>query len=172
MNNDWLRTMDKDGMTPLDRAFRSGHMAVAEFMLEQDREDRAENLQGTNPLHRAACLGLTEAVRSLLGYGANPTTRDQYGENAMHKAARKGNLHVVEALAEVSDVNTKSSSGMTPLHWACLTGNAEVVRVLLQHGADPFLRNEAMDGLTPSDLATIMEYEDICQLLGAGLCFA
>ena len=171
MSGEWLHRMDKDGLTPLDRAFRSGHMAITELMLQQEREDKSGGLKGSSPLHRAASLGLTDAVNSLLSYGARPTGRDHMGEIPLHKAAREGYAHAVEALLEVSDVNAVSSAGMTPLHWACLAGDPEIVRLLLRHGADRWLRNEAMDGLTPTDLAAVMGYENALDILGARPCF-
>lgn len=171
MNAKWLHTMDEDGKTPLDRAFSSGHMAIAEMMLHQEREEQATASQTAQPLHRAACLGLTEAVVSLLTYGANPTARDRMGETPLHKAVREGYLATVEALVEVSDLNIRSNAGMAPLHWACITGQVEMVRLLLENGADPCLRNEAMDGLTPVDLAALMGFEEICELLDQRPCF-
>jgi cytohesin len=157
--------MDAQGLTPLDRAFNSGHMALAEMMLRREKADQSEGLRHSTPLHRAAYLGLHEAVKSLLSYGTDPVVCDQQRETPLHKAARQGHLDVATTLAPLSDVNTASADGMTPLHWACVTGNAEMVNLLLQHGADPDLRNEALDGLTPLDLADSMGYQHLMKLL-------
>ena len=67
MSGQWLHMMDAQGLTPLDRAFNSGHMALAELMLRQERLDSSEALKGSTPLHRAAALGLNEAVQSQIG---------------------------------------------------------------------------------------------------------
>ena len=53
-----------------------------------------------------------------------------------------------------------SYSGFTPLHYAILYDDAELVKYLLDHGADPTLENNR--GYTPSDYCT---NEDIKLLL-------
>jgi len=64
----------------------------------------------------------------------------------------------------VSNVNAANNEGMTPIHWACLARRTEVVRVLLAHGADPWVRDESMDGLTAVDIAAMMGYSDLVRL--------
>jgi ankyrin repeat protein len=164
--------MDLAGQTPLDRAFNSGHMALAEAMLRQDRDDQKDSLRRSTPLHRAACLGLSDAVRSLLSYGANPVACDGSGETPLHKAARAGNVEATEMLAELCDVNTKSNAGLTPLHWACLAGREEVAVVLVQHGADPHLSDEHLDGLSPIAIANVMGHTELARTLSLRLVCA
>ena len=147
MQEKWLHQMDAEGQTPLDRAFESGHMALAELMLRQEKEDQIESLAQSTPLHRAACLGLSDAVRSLVQYGADADVADGQGETALHKAVRAGHEPTAWLLVGRSDVNARSNQGMTPLHWACALGNADLASVLIRYGADPHLKNEAIDGL-------------------------
>jgi len=170
MTTEWLHVMDDEGKTPLDRAFQSGHRAVADMMIQQERRDRtdAENPADTTPLHRAANLGLAAAVRSLIAFGTDPTVLDDETETALHKAVRSGHVEVVAVLLEHCNVNAASSLGMAPLHWAAATGNAQMVELLMGHGADPNLRNECMDGLTPLELAQHMEYQELTDLMGQG----
>lgn len=161
MKSEWLHMMDDDGRTPLDRAFSSGHMVLAEMMLRQEKQDQNEALSGCTPLHRASYLGLTAAVRSLLTYGSDPKAADEQGELPLHKAARQGHLETVRVLAECSNVNAVSAEGMAPIHWASLTGRVDVVQVLLDNGADVNQRNESLDGLTGYDLANLMGYSEM-----------
>lgn len=163
MKSDWMHMMDDDGRTPLDRAFGSGHMVLAEMMLRQDKYDQNEALNGCTPLHRAAYLGLTAAVRSLLTYGANAIAADEQGELAIHKAARQGHVETVRLLAEHSNINAVNAEGMTPLLWASLTGRDDVMQVLIDHGADLNHRNESLDGLNAMELAELMGYREIAR---------
>ena len=160
MHSQWLHTMDEMGQTPLDRAFASGHMALAELMLRTEKDDLASR-NTAPPMHRAAQLGLTEAVRSLLSFGSNPTERDESGETPLHKAAREGHADCVALLAPVSDVNTSSEQGLAPLHWACLSGRADIAGLLLAQGADPALCSLSADGLSAMGIARALGFSEV-----------
>ena len=165
MTNPWIHTMDETGRTPLDRAFESKHNVVAETMLRFDKEAAAEQYRGGSALHRAALLGLRDALRTLLQFDADPLARDQLGETPLHKAVRGGSLAVVRELAPISDVNATNSMGMSPLHWAALTGREDIAAVLLQYGADPNMHDNSLDGLTPATLAEAMGYDGLCAVM-------
>jgi ankyrin repeat protein len=52
------------------------------------------------------------------------------GDNAFHGVVRWGHLAAAKALTDVgSDVNSAGHLGYTPLHIACMTGNAEMVKL-------------------------------------------
>lgn len=167
----WLHTLDEDGKTPLDRAFGSGHMALAEMMLRQVRDDEREMDKKAPPMHRAAYLGLTDAIHSLLRIGTDPSQRDSLHETPLHKAVREGHTATVAALLESCDVNAESNMGMTPLHWACVTGNQEIVELLLDRGADPNKRDECIDGMTAADMADSLGYGEISALMRGGASY-
>lgn len=50
--------------------------------------------------------------------------------------------YIVEQLSALDDkkrielINTKNDQGNTPLHWAALNGNLEVVEILVKAGGD------------------------------------
>lgn len=167
----WLHTLDENGKTPLDRAFSSGHMALAEMMLRQVKDDERELESKTPPMHRAAYLGLTDAVQSLLRIGIDPAQLDSLSETPLHKAVREGHTCTVVALLESCDVNAESNIGMTPLHWACVTGNREIVELLLSRGADPYKRDEIIDGMTAADMAESLGYDEISELIRMGASY-
>lgn len=49
-------------------------------------------------LHEAACLGLTDCAKLLLGYGAEPDPRSTYGLTPLALAAQAGHLEIVQEL--------------------------------------------------------------------------
>jgi ankyrin repeat protein len=55
--------------------------------------------------------------------------------------------------------------GFVPLHTAALNGDAEIVRLLLDHGADAL--RPTNDGKTPLDLAREAEHAECARLLEA-----
>jgi ankyrin repeat protein len=164
MGSEWLHTLDAEGKTPLDRAYKGGHPVLAEMMFRQEKADQALALSSESPLHRAAYLGLASAVKSLITYGATDEAVDGHGETPLHKAVRQGHAATVDVLVRTSDVNAVSNEGMAPLHWAVLTGREDIVQTLLFHGADPHMHNEYMDGLSPIQMAKAMEYEPVTEL--------
>ena len=62
------------------------------------------------------------------------------------RAIRGGDVDSLRRLSATS-VNVKDRLDTTPLHYAALYGNAESVRILLEHGADVNARNKS--GATP-----------------------
>jgi ankyrin repeat protein len=53
----------------------------------------------------------------------------------------------------------------TPLHWAAENGQTEIMRLLLEHGADTNVRDEDCD--TPSRLGSRQGHQGIVELLSA-----
>ena len=54
-------------------------------------------------------------------------------------------------------------NGKTPLYWAAIKGRIEVVKVLLEHGADPNIKN--ITGKTAIDVARMNGYSNIAELI-------
>lgn len=74
-------------------------------------------------------------------------------QTALHLACENDHLDVVKCLIEKgnADVNALGLGGCTPLYTAVVFGYIEVIKYLLQKGADPDLENEI--GETPRECA-------------------
>jgi ankyrin repeat protein len=80
-------------------------------------------------------------------------------------AARKSDAAAVKSLlAKGADVNAKSPYGATPLFFACDRGNAEVVKILLDAGADPNIRDTFYKA-TPVTWALQHDHAEVIKLL-------
>jgi ankyrin repeat protein len=94
-------------------------------------------------LSEAARKGDAAAVKKLLDEGVDVNTKFRYGATALSYACDRGHLDVVKLLIDRgADVNVKDTFyHATPLTWAVSPAmgrkpqHAEVVRLLLQHGA-------------------------------------
>jgi ankyrin repeat protein len=63
----------------------------------------------------------------------NATSSD--GDNALHCVVRWSDLAAAKALIDAGiDVNKAGDLGYTPLHVACMQGNAEMVKLLIDSG--------------------------------------
>lgn len=86
-------------------------------------------------------------------------------EELLWKAARQGDAATVQALlAKGVDVNTKFRYGATALSYACDRGHVEVVKVLLEHGADVNVKDTFYNA-TPLSWAAFKGHIEVIRLL-------
>lgn len=131
-----LDVRDDRGNTPLiHAAFYLDADAVDRF-LALGADANAANRAGATALMRA--VGDVDKVRALLKRGAKVGATSTAGHTALIIACRGyGAAAVVkELLAHGADVHAANPTGANPLTAAAETGDAEVVRLLLTHGAN------------------------------------
>ena len=89
----------------------------------------------TAPLNRAASRGDAASLKAQLDKGADPNMRGIVGETPLMSAAFSGSRQAVEVLlAAGADVNARWRYG-TPLSYAAQRGHTDIVRLLLDRGA-------------------------------------
>jgi ankyrin repeat protein len=121
---------------------------------------------GFTALHFACFFGQPESARLLLEQGAavdvvaaNPTR-----VMALHSAASARNLEAARLLVERrAPVNARQQGGWVPIHAAAQNGDREMVELLLEHGGDPALANDA--GKTAADVAREKGHAEIVAAL-------
>ena len=81
------------------------------------------------------------------------------------RLAECGDVREVEELLPQADINARNEHGMTALMRAAYHGRVEIVRVLLEHGADPNVARN--DDFTALSLAAFFGHSEIVEMLVA-----
>jgi len=149
-------------------AVAAGERDIALSLLDDAPEFvGARGADGFTPLHLAAFFSHLDLAEALLSRKADP---DAVAENPMrvrpiHSAAAAGSTPIVAALLGAgAAVDAAQEGGFTALHAAALHGNGEMVRLLLDHGADP--ARPTGDGRTARDLAASKKHHAVVAMLG------
>lgn len=139
-------TPDPKAMAMME-ALRTGDRAAFRKALRgASKSVNGKGSGGATPLLYAVLYGDASRVKQLLDAGADPNIRNDAGASALMWAA--GDLEKARLLVEHgADVNAKSDVGRTPLQIAAgRFGNAPVVKLLLDHGANPSAKSPSLVG--------------------------
>uniref|UniRef100_A0A3B5Q917 Ankyrin repeat and SOCS box protein 11 n=1 Tax=Xiphophorus maculatus TaxID=8083 RepID=A0A3B5Q917_XIPMA len=176
-----VNTLTLDGVSPLHEACLTGRYACAKVLLDNGANVRnAVSADGATPLFNSCSSGNVACVRLLLQHGASVHTDHQLA-SPIHQAAKNGHRECLELLLssgaqidlEIPGVGTPlyaacrapsfslcvhagadvgSGCGqISPLHAAVCAGEADIVKFLLDFGADRASRNA--EGKTPLNLS-------------------
>ena len=132
-----------DGSTALMWAAYHDNLAIADALIRAGADASAANEEGATPLH-LACMNRSAAmVDRLVAARANANAKLLNGETVLMTCARTGDPKTVKALlAHDAHVNAKESGHQqTALMWAAAEKHPEVVRLLLEAGADTKARS-------------------------------
>lgn len=120
-------------------------------------------------------------VDECLSAKVNVFAVNELGNNCIHMAAGNGHVELIKHITEnniivnessdedtkkrnlIMLINTQNKYLNTPLHWAVLNHQVEIVKLLLDLGVDASLRN--IDHQTALTLAVSAEQEDLVELL-------
>ena len=124
------------------------------------------------PIHRAAEAGDLAGVKRAVGHDASLLhVPDDNGWLPLMFAADKGHLAVASYLIDQGARINQQSLGLeefTALMQACHSGQRDMVRLLLERGADPTISTSS--GITPLMCASDLEVRDDQKWGGLSLC--
>lgn len=149
IRDEGVQATDALGQTPLMTAAAFGSPDAVRLLLAAGADAKIASNTGVTALHLAA----TDAAktRMLLDAGADVKAVSQLGRTPLLVAASAyGTSEVVrQLLAKGADVNAGDSAGVTPIVAATNVNDADVVGMLLSHGADPTASAKAEGIATP-----------------------
>ncbi len=157
-------TLDPSGVPGLYIAIREPSLKAADALIAWPKTNvEARTAQDESPLMMAALKGEIGLVRKLIARDADV---NKPGWTALHYAATHGHLAVMNLLLEhYAYIDAESPNGTTPLMMAAQYGSPGAVKLLLEAGADPLLKNQL--GLSAIDFAQRASRKDSAELIAA-----
>ncbi len=133
-----VKVAQADGATALHWAAYRGDVSLALLLLEAGADVAAANRNGSTPLWLAASHGDAPMIDALLENGADANEPLPLGRRPLMLAARSGSVAAVRTLLDGgADPNLREDArGTTALMQAADQGHADVIAVLIEHGAD------------------------------------
>jgi ankyrin repeat protein len=152
-------TLDPKGTPMLILAVRDKSFKVTDLLLANPATDvNLTNKSGENALMLAAFDGELALVKNLVLQ--KKAAVNKLGWAPIHYAATNGHLEITQFLmANGAQINALSPSETTPLMMSIGSGNDQLIKYLLDNGADLRMRNH--EGYTAIDVAQLFGKDDI-----------
>jgi ankyrin repeat protein/L-ascorbate metabolism protein UlaG (beta-lactamase superfamily) len=156
--------------SPLLYAAYGGFSRVVELLIAKGVAVQYQDTNGRSPLHYAAREGRPQVVEILLKHGANPALKDKESRTPLEYAVLRNKPAVVQTLMKLVRYDIKGPDGSTLLHAAASWGQDDMVRSLIEQGADaarsspngdPILLSYLRGGLAARAMESIARGADV-----------
>uniref|UniRef100_A0A8C9W1B9 Euchromatic histone-lysine N-methyltransferase 2 n=1 Tax=Scleropages formosus TaxID=113540 RepID=A0A8C9W1B9_SCLFO len=131
----------------LHAAAQRGLLEMCYLLIQAGAKVDAQDKAQRTPLLEAIVNNHIDVVRYLIQSGACVYHSEDDGSTGLHHAAKLGNLEIVNLLLGTGqvDINAQDSGGWTPIIWAAEHRHINVIRALLNRGADVTLKDKEMN---------------------------
>jgi uncharacterized protein len=158
---------DEQGQTALLIAVTEGSTKTARFLMKQPTVNvNARNAKDESALMMAAIKGRLEIAQDLIASGADV---NKPGWTPLHYACAnpepESRSMVALLIEKYAYIDAESPNKTTPLMMAARYGHMDVVKLLLDEGADANLRNQ--QGMTALDFAVSADRPEVAMLIGS-----
>lgn len=157
---------DQWGFTPLHYAALSGDSDLINALITKGAEVNTQDENNAIALHYAAMANQKRACELLIKKGSQPDIRDIFGQTPLDWVATNGRADILALFAGIEGkegLNLEDMINRSPLHRAAYRGNDEVLKILLDQGAQTETADD--DGRTPLHWAAKGGKKDTVQLL-------
>eukprot|EP01132_Coremiostelium_polycephalum_P002194 gene2194-2700_t len=164
-----INIQDKDGHTPLHIAVKNKDQNTTKLLLRNHADVNKKDHQGYTPLHIAIKNQDKKMVILLLEKNADVNAQRHYylyDETPLSLAAKPWNTEIIESLlvqGKNVQVNTLDKDGKTPLHRAVENKKLNIVKLLLENGANVNIPDR--DHNTPLNTAAEIGDQEMMLLL-------
>jgi uncharacterized protein len=157
-------TPNPSGVPALMVALKLPAFEVAATLLKRpDLQVEVRNALDESPLMLAALQGNLEICQALIQRDADV---NKPGWTPLHYAATNSHTAVMQLLLDNhAYIDAASPNGSTPLMMAAMYGNASAVKLLLEAGADPTLKNDL--GLSAIEFAQRVKKVESIEIIAA-----
>ncbi|CAM4484649.1 unnamed protein product [Leuciscus chuanchicus] len=162
-----------DGVTPLFNACSTGSFTCTEVLLEHGAKPQSEACQ-PSPIHEASSKGRAACIESLISWGADVDYDIPHLGTPLYIACVSQQLQCTQKLLDGGANVQKGRFLDTPLHAAAQKDCPDIIRLLLEFGANINARNvelqRPVETAPPSSTAesVLLLYEatpqSLCQL--------
>uniref|UniRef100_A0AAR2KG61 Euchromatic histone-lysine N-methyltransferase 2 n=1 Tax=Pygocentrus nattereri TaxID=42514 RepID=A0AAR2KG61_PYGNA len=131
----------------LHAAAQRGLLDVCYLLIQAGAKLDAQDKSLRTPLLEAIMNNQVEVARFLMQNGACVYHVEEDGSTGLHHAAKLGNLEIITLLLNTGqvDINAQDSGGWTPIIWAAEHRHTDIIRALLNRGADVTLKDKEMN---------------------------
>jgi ankyrin repeat protein len=159
------------GVTPLMRAANFKLLEIVRLLISGGADIEAVDRDGRTVLLYAIITNSYDIVDLLIREGVNIHTRDRDGKSPLIVAVNGyGDIRIVQLLLDNGggiELNYDHESGGLALHHAVLNGRIDMVKLLLENGADPTaVKSYTPKGLNAIELAIAKEIKNKDEILG------
>jgi hypothetical protein len=122
--------------------------------------------QGRCAMHIACSSAWDDGLKALVNAGAEISVRDKSGRMPIHFAAAApledclSYLLSNPRLKEAIDINAVDHDGWTPLMWAARSGDYDSIKMLVNNGANPWVRSTAQDKAGEWSALKLLKFAD------------
>ena len=157
-------TLSPQGVHGLLLAVQEPSLKVADVLVRWPRTNvESRTAKDESPLMLACLRGYLDLARKLIARDADV---NKTGWAPLHYAATNGHTEIMDLLLENhAYIDAESPNGTTPLMMAAMYGSTAAVKLLLDAGADPTLRNQL--GMTAIDFANKASRREVAEMIAA-----
>lgn len=162
-----INCKDERHRTPVHITVHRNNLPLVKLLIERAAYLDGTDLAGETPLFSCVRQGSLRVLQMLLDAGANPDVRNNNDVPLLTMAVLLGKVPIVAALLKkVRNIDILDGNELTPLYHTCAAQNIDMVRLLVQFGANPLFKVNGNP--SPVELARERGYGQILQVLELG----